>query len=407
MSASEINEPFLILLIGVIAILAVLLQSRMKALGIPSLAGFILLGFAIRAIDTQVGFLTEQALRIFDLLGKIGVICLLFRIGLDSDVVRLVKQIRHAAVIYAAGVIVNGVAGFSVAHWLLGADTIPSIFVGVALTASSVGVAVAVWQDSSALNTTAGDLLVDAAELNDLSGVVFVALLFAVAPVIRGGPIGEALPALGRTLLIVLVKLIGFSALCLLFSRFAEKRYTRFFSRVETNPGFTITLAATAFVLAAVAGLLGFSVAIGAFFAGLVFSRDPDAVRMEASFSTIYNLFVPFFFIGIGLSFDPQAAVSSLGIGAVLSVVAILPTFLAVTGSSLPFMNGRAAVLIGLSKIPRAEITMIIMQTGRNMGSWAVPAEIFGAMVVVSLVTSTAIPLLLKRLFILWPDCTD
>ena len=165
-----------------------------------------------------------------------------------------------------------------------------------------------------------------------------------------------------------------------------------------------ITLAGTAFVLSATGGRLGFSVAIGAFFAGLVFSRDPRAVRVEGSFDALYNLFVPFFFIGIGLSLDPGAMVSSLRLGAVLTVTAIAAMFLAAWGSSMVFTDWRGAVLIGLSMVPRAEIAMIIVQKGRALGDWAVPPQLFGGMVLVSLVTCTAIPMVLKKLLILWPQ---
>jgi Kef-type K+ transport system membrane component KefB len=374
----------------------------MKALGLPSLVGFIALGFAMRLVDIPLVFLSERVLEVFDILGKIGVICLLFRIGLDSDLAGLVRQMRHAAFIWAASITVNGAAGFAAARWLLGTPLLPSVFIAAALTATSVGVAVQVWRETGSLSSPAGNLLVDAAEMNDISGVVILALLFAVAPLLRRGGAAHLLPALGKTLLIVMAKLAGFSALCVLFSRFAEKSYTRFFQRVESSPGFMITVAGTAFVLAAVAGLLGFSVAIGAFFAGLVFSRDPRAVRVEGSFDAIYNLFVPFFFIGIGLSLDPGAVVTSLRIGAVLTATAVAAMFLAAWASCLFVTNMRGAVLVGLSMIPRAEIAMIIMLKGRGLGEWAVPPGVFGGMVLVSLVTCLSVPIVLERLFRAW-----
>jgi Kef-type K+ transport system membrane component KefB len=404
MDVTGLNEPLLILLIGLLVIVAILLQSRLKAIGLPSLIGFIFLGFAIRLADTRLGFLSENALGVFDVLGKIGVICLLFRIGLDSDLVGLVSQMRRAALVWFACISVTGVAGFLVTYRLLGLSILPSVFVTAALTATSVGVAVELWRESGSLHSEAGNLLIDAAEMNDISGVVILALLFAVAPILRRGPLRAALPSLGRTLLTVGIKLVGFSALCVLFSRFVEKPYTRFFSRIESSPGFMITLAGTAFVLAATAGLLGFSVAIGAFFAGLVFSRDPRAVRVEGSFDALYNLFVPFFFIGIGLSLDPGAMVSSLSVGAVLTVTAVAAMFLAAWGSSVFLTDWRGAVLIGLSKVPRAEIAMIIVQKGRALGDWAVPPQLFGGMVLVSLVTCTVIPMVLKKLLALWPQ---
>lgn len=344
------SEPLLILMVGVLAVASRLLASRFRVVGLPPLVGFLLLGFVLRLADSRLSVLSAAGLRVFDTLAKIGVICLLFRIGLESDLGALLRQLRPASLIWGASLLVNGATGFAVSYWLLGVGLIPGIFVAAALTATSVGVAVGVWQEAGRLGTRSGDLLIDAAEMNDISGVVILALLFGVAPLLHGQDRQLPLARIAGTLGLVVVKLGGFGLLCWLFSRYVERRYTAFCQRVEGDrPSLMVTVAGTAFVLAAVAGILGFSVAIGAFFAGLVFSRDPKAVRLEASFDSIYDLFVPFFFIGIGLSLDPAALVESLRMGAILAAVA------------------------------------------------------FGAMVLVSLATCLAVPVVLQRLFRRWP----
>jgi Kef-type K+ transport system membrane component KefB len=165
-----------------------------------------------------------------------------------------------------------------------------------------------------------------------------------------------------------------------------------------------LTVAGIGFMIAALAEKLGFSIAIGAFFAGLIFSRDPEAVKMEASFMPIYDFFSPFFFIGIGLHMDPASMEAALGVGGVLTLAAIGAKLLA---DGLPVYlleGGRAALLIGASMVPRAEITMVIMQHGRTMGAKVVPAHVFNAMIVVAAATCLAAPFGVRALLKRWPQ---
>jgi Kef-type K+ transport system membrane component KefB len=153
------------------------------------------------------------------------------------------------------------------------------------------------------------------------------------------------------------------------------------------------------FMIAALAGWLGFSVAVGGLFAGLAFSRDPEAVKMESSFLPVYEWLTPFFFIGIGLQMDPASAVSAAGIGGILLLAAVLGKLL---GAGLPALleSGKgAAALLGVSMVPRAEISLVVIQTGNELGAWAVSDTLYGALVIVSAGTCLATPLALRYLF--------
>ena len=153
------------------------------------------------------------------------------------------------------------------------------------------------------------------------------------------------------------------------------------------------------------AGLGGFSVAIGAFFAGLLFSRDPRSVKLDASFDTFYELFVPFFFIGIGLKIDLAALSTAFDLGMFLLIVAVLGKFVGVAVPVL-LMNAewKSAILLGVSMALRAEIAMIVMQHGLQIGAGTVPPRVFAAMVVVSAATSILVPLVLRPLLRRWPQ---
>jgi len=403
-SIEQMREPLVILLIGGLVVIAIFASSCLKKLGLPSLIGLLLLGILIRFIDSRTGALTRRAETIFNTLSRLGVICLLFRIGLESDLKGLLKQLKHASFIWIFDVSLSGFSGFAASHWILGFGMIPSLFSGIALTATSVGIAVNVWQETGRIDSKNGKLLIDVAELDDISGVVIIALLFGIAPHLREGAGVSLLPQIGRSFGLEILKLLGFGGFCYFFSRFVERKFTLFLRKMERGPGPMISIAGTAIIMAALAGILGFSEAIGAFFAGLVFSRDPNAVKMETSFEAIYELLVPFFFIGIGLSIEPSALESSVVAGAALLLFAIAGKYIGAGGASLAFTGWGGALLLGTSMVPRAEIAMIIMLKGKSLGKWAVPPELFGAMAVVSMASCVVMPVVLRALLKSMPE---
>jgi len=150
--------------------------------------------------------------------------------------------------------------------------------------------------------------------------------------------------------------------------------------------------------IAAAAGYLGFSLAIGALFAGLAFSRDPQAVHTDAKFSYFYEFLTPFFFIHIGMQVDPGAVVPSLGLAAILFIPAALGKFFGVAAPALRIVKKLDAVLLGLSMIPRTEIAMVVVYQCREFSDNIVPENVFAAMVLVVVMTSIMAPLILRSL---------
>jgi Kef-type K+ transport system membrane component KefB len=194
----------------------------------------------------------------------------------------------------------------------------------------------------------------------------------------------------------VLIRLALFALAVALFARFLEAPLTRLVGRLEPAPDRLITVVSVGLIVAATAGALGFSLAIGAFFGGLAFSRDPEAVKLDAYFDPLYDFFTPFFFIAIGLRVDPEGLGTSIPLGLLLFLVAAGGKLLGAGGASLVTLRPHGAVLLGLSMIPRAEIAMVIMQYGMLLGAWAVSAELFSTMVVVSLLTCLVAPIALR-----------
>jgi Kef-type K+ transport system membrane component KefB len=393
-----------VLLMGGIIILSVLVRYLFRRAGIPSLVGFLILGFIIRLANLPLTFLTEPIKEIFEFLGTIGIVFLLFRVGLESNITGLIRQLKRATIIWFGNVAFSGGVAYVTAHYLLGLAVIPSLFVTIALTATSVAVSVGTWEEAKAIKSPIGELLIDSAEMDDVSGVVLMALLFAVVPVMHGDTEASLMPVAFKTLGLFLAKLVGFGAFCYLFSRYLERPMTGLFKRLE--PGLhcpMLVIIGVALAVAALAGLIGFSVAIGAFFAGLIFSRDPEAVKGEAHLSILYELFPPFFFINVGLSVDPNTLTAAIWLGLILLLAAILGK---VAGNGLPTLISSRwtdALLLGVSMIPRAEIAMVIMHHGLLLGDWAVPTSVYSGMVLVTLSTAVISPFIIRFLLKRWP----
>jgi len=407
-----------ILLIGLLIAAAVAVRAFLDRTYVPALVGFIGLGILLGLADDRFDILSEEGHAALDILAELGIVALLFRVGLESDIAGLRRQLGRASLVWMGNVLLTAVPGYFVMSWLLGYDQIPSLIAAVALTATSIGVSVGMWQQHDALGTPKGQLLTDVAEMDDLSGLALMVLLFAVVPILHetgagaeGNPAGTAQSGSDRGLWaellstggILLAKFLGFGALCAAFARHVEKPITHAFERYATRPETIIFVAGIGITIAGVSAWLGFSAAVGALFAGLAFSRDPDSVKFDTGFTGLYHLFAPFFFIGIGLSLEPSAFTSALGAGAALAAVAIAGKIIGAGVPALVATGATGAALIGVSMVPRAEITMIIMERGQQLGDWAVPDDLYAAFVLVSAITCLVAPVTLEFMFRRWP----
>ena len=396
----EMEHALIVLLTGGLILATILIKWGLKKTAVPPLVGYLLIGAVLRFTASGNGLLSDTTEGFLNALANIGVVVLLFRVGLDSNLQSLLGQFRKAWSIWLGNVLLSGILGYCTASWLLGWPLVTSLYTAVALTATSLAVPVAVWRDVDALDSPGGALLLDVAELDDLSAVLLMSLLFAVTPVLKQQNVAELVPTLLQTGIWLLVKLLLFGGLCYLFSHMAERPMTEFFIRIEPMPDPMLLLVATGFVFAAVAGLLGFSLAMGAFFAGLIFSRDPDAVRLERPFIVIHDLFSPFFFISVGMNIAPDAVTVAVVPGLFLLVAAVAGKFFGTITPAVPAIGRSEALLLSVSMIPRAEIAMIVMRHGRQFGSSAVSQEAFAAMVLVTAATCAASPLVLRRLLV-------
>jgi len=393
------SEYPLLITLGALLILNPLIRGLSNRIGVPALVGYIILGFLIKVLSQHWSFVTPVFENTISVLAQLGIVALLFRVGLKSHIRALLAKLPDASIIWIGDVLTNLLFGFAVSRYVLALSLETSLVIATAFSATSVAVSVSVWDEMSRLNTAIGQLLVDVAELDDLSGVLLLAILLVIIPLLQDHQ-GIALFTLGSTVLAVLVKLALFITGCYLFSHFLEPGFTRFNLRwTNSKTGLTITVLGAGLVIAAVAGYLGFSLAIGALLAGLAFSRDPQAVHTDAKFIYFLEFFSPFFFIYIGMQVSPDAIIPSLGLAIILFIPAVFGKFLGVAGPALRIVKRPDAILLGLSMIPRAEIAMVIVFQCRQLSADIIPDDVYAAITLVSVMTSIFAPVILRWQF--------
>ncbi|NGX54604.1 MAG: Na(+)/H(+) antiporter [Chlamydiae bacterium] len=165
--------------------------------------------------------------------------------------------------------------------------------------------------------------------------------------------------------------------------------------KYEKMPDSMISILGITLIIAGIAALIHFSLAIGAFFAGIAFSRDPKAVRMDAAMQSFFDFFVPFFFFWIGFQTSIESLAGIWPFFITLFIVAVAGKFL---GTWLParwiHLSRLGALLLAVSMIPRAEIAMVIIEHGLELG--VISKQIYSAMALTAFLTCLLTPLSLK-----------
>ena len=392
------NHSHFILLavLGLLLTLVPAARSLSERAGIPAPIAYIGLGLAASSFNANWPFINDNFSAVFSVLAELGVVALLFRVGLRSRLQALLAKLPSAALIWAFSVAFTIAAGFLLARGGMDLPLESALVIAVAFSASSVALSVAVWDDLGLLNSDSGVLLIDVAEMDDLSAVVLLAMLLSLIPLLQDGN-GVPLGAMLQTGLWTMGKLVGFVLICYVFAHFLERRFLRLHRAMgETDAGLVITIIGMGLLVSALAGQLGFSLAIGALFAGLAFSGDPDVVRNEGGFSHFYDIFSPFFFIGIGIHVAPAAFFSSLELGLILFAVAACSKFIGVALPALLVTGRRDAIVLGLSMVPRAEIALLVVYQCSQLGMGIISDEVFAACVVATTLTALTAPPLVR-----------
>lgn len=385
-----------IFLVGTLVVLSILSKALLEHLDLPDFLGYLLIGVGLGVADTTWGLFPTGGHRLLAFLAEFGVIALLFRIGLECNLEHLLQRLPGATMIWIVNVTASLAAVFGAALLVLGWPLLPSLFTAVALTATGIGISVRVWRSTDRLGSAKGALMLDVAELDDLSGVVLLAMLVTLTPQLQSGLSADLIGPMLSTLGLALGKLAMLMLGGALFARYVERSLTHWLHDLQPRPDMMITVLGIGLIVASLTALLGFSAAIGGFFAGLIFSQDPLSVKIDASFDSLYDLFVPFFFLYVGFSIDLDVLAGSIGPALILLLAAVLGKGLGAFLPAVARLRPASAGVLAVALIPRSEITLIVMQRGLDLG--VVSPEAFGVVVAVVALTMVGVPLALRLL---------
>jgi Kef-type K+ transport system membrane component KefB len=370
-------------------ILIVLVAAKVAAelaerIGIPPVIGEIAAGILIG--PSLLGWVgaDDQVLRT---LGEIGVILLLLEVGMGMNLSELGRVGRASFTVATVGVVAPLVLGTG-AMQLLGHDFNTALFIGAALTATSVGITARVFGDLRALATTEARIVLGAAVADDVMGLM---VLTVVVRLVTDGSVSlvSVLGIIGLAIAFLLISgLVGLRLAPALFAAI---------ERVSRSTGTLIALAlAFTLLFAEFANAARLAPIVGAFVAGLALGRSRQRDRISRELAPVGHLFIPVFFLQIGIDVDVSRFLDGdvLLIAGALLVIAIVGKLMAAVGA---FGTSADRWLIGLGMLPRGEVGLIFATIGLQSG--VLDDSLYAALLLVVLVTTLITPQLLKVRF--------
>jgi len=327
------------------------------------------------------------------LLSNLGVTLLLFMVGMESSVEELVGVGPRALVVAVIGIVAPFALGYLTTSLLLPAAPIAvHLFVGATLSATSVGITARVFQDLRRLQSAEAKLILSAAVIDDVLGLIVLAV---VAGVVATGGIH-----LGEVARITLLSAAFMATVIFLGDRIA-RRLARAFRRLEptqTRLLFALTLA---FLMGWLANLIGLATIVGAFAAGLIVSdthfpareggHDASGETVHALVAPLEQIFAPVFFLlmGMQVNLSTFARLGTLGVAVGLTVAAVAGKVICGLAAG---KTDRLSV--GLGMVPRGEVGLIFASVGKGLG--VIDAGLFSAVVIMVMVTTMMTPIALK-----------
>ncbi len=317
---------------------------------------------------------------------EIGVIVLLFTVGLETDLFEFRSVARPATAVGLLGIVLPFAAGWGTMR-LLGYEPIESLFVGAALVATSVGITARVLGDLGALRRPESRVILGAAVLDDVLGL-------AILAVVAG--LGAGALSVGRVAVVV-GEAVGFVALLAFVGPAVVRRYGGWLERPSSERSPFLLALALCLGLSALAEAIGLAALVGAFLAGIVLAETREQYKLVREMRPVADLLTPFFFVLTGARLDVAVFTEP----AVL-LVTVLITLVAIAGKvggglvGARSMGRRPALLVGVGMMPRGEVGILVASLGLSLG--VVGNRLYGAVIGMSLITTLLAPPLLKRL---------
>lgn len=373
------------LLLALIAIFvaAKLFGELAERLGQPAVLGELIGGIAVGI--SGLGFVDPHDPTI-RLLADLGVILLLFLIGLETDLHRLISVGGSATAVALVGVALPFAGGVTFGY-ALGFGLMVSVFLGAALTATSVGITARVLSDLGHLKDDESQVILGAAVIDDIIGLV---LLTIVSTLAEGGELSFV--GIARILSIA----FGFVFLAILIGSYLAPYLIRTIERIHIAGGLFFASLIFALLLAYAAMRVGSAVIIGSFAAGLVLARTGKGEEIQREVHGLAQFFIPIFFVVVGAAVD----VKSLDRRFVLIGVGL--TLIGIVGKvAAGFVAGRRAlrkIVIGVGMIPRGEVGLIFAQIG--LSTRLLSSGLYSAVALMVMITTLVTPPILRRLLV-------
>ncbi len=323
------------------------------------------------------------------LLSELGVILLLFLIGLETDLAMLLRVGGPATAVAVVGVVVPFAAGYAFGE-LLGMPRMVSVFLGASLTATSVGITARVLSDLGHLKDDEAQVILGAAVADDVIGLIILTLVGTLAA-------GGALTVYGVSKVTLLA--VGFVVLAVVVGSRLAPMLIRLIDRIEVRRGLFFSAIVFAFLMAWIAQGVGSAIVIGSFAAGLVLARTDRGSEIEREVHDVAQFFIPIFFVVVGAAVDLRSlnpfdadARRYLWIGLGLTAIAILGKLAAGLAA---WRKGLKRIVIGVGMIPRGEVGLIFAQIG--LSTKLLNAGLYSAVALMVVVTTLITPPILRK----------
>lgn len=395
----------LFLILAVARLFAELTERYLKQPGVlGELVGGILIGpYALGAfivipylgplfsLPAETGSLVPVSNELYAL-AQISAVILLFYVGLETNLGLFMRYAGPSTAVAAGGLAIPFFLG-NYATYLFGFADSPlhptALFMGAVLTATSVGITARVLTDIGKLDTPEGVTILASAVIDDVIGILVLAMVVSMA---RGGDF--SLASLGM----IGLKAVGFWLGLMAVGILSAKKIAQFM-KLFRSPGASATLGlALAFLAAGLAELFGLAMIIGAYAMGLSLSRSGIAEEVLEGLKGVYRVFVPVFFVVMGMMVDLRAIWGALAFGLIITGLAILGKGAGCFGSALTVgFNRVGATRIGVGMLPRGEVALIIAGVGLTAG--AIQTFEYGVAVLMTFITTLMTPVLLLPAF--------
>ena len=356
-----------------------------QRLGQTALVGELLAGFVIG--PSALAVVTPSAF--LDGLAAIGVVILLFEIGLESDLDRLLRSGLQSLVVALVGVVSPFLLGFALARWW-GLSPLGAVFIGAALTATSVGVTARVVSELKKADDPTAQVVLGAAVVDDVLGLVTLSVVSGLARTGRVSP---------WSVVTLLVGAVSFLTAAIAIGVRLAPFFVRWVDRMQVRGSLIVWSVLFCTVLAVLAERSGLAALVGAFAAGLVLAKTERGARIVERITPVADLFVPIFFVTIGMHvqiahLDPLSPRGTLVFAVLLTLVAVASKLVAGLGVYLPDVR---RVPVGVGMVPRGEVGLIFAAIGLTDN--VITAELYAAVVLMIILTTVVGPVWLRRLY--------